>query len=356
MSNEKIQLDKNKTIVENIKSALDQKRFNEVSDKEKHTIFQEISTLVIQTDVYDLLGQIDDLGFSDFIVPPTLFGTGYRILFNDLLDIDTYDGSGAARYPQDTNRPDTREIQITGELKIKIRNDFKDVDYTKHFANSESMASFIANQIKRTNDTYLVMIQCLMKRLFGAGTESIPGGTKTGIEKAIDNLRSQITNVKNVEVKKKSEFIKEIWKEIIKATSGVSNKNNIGKGKYKDGSDAAPLHNNVREEDLVIIMNPLDILDFNWDELPTLFNKQNTFKLPEPKKLMLDSVPSGTAYLIDKRVFQFQNLLDRMYSVFNEFTLETLTVRHIWLRSGFVPYCFGMKIVSSEKKEDKKEE
>ncbi|MDI4567938.1 MAG: hypothetical protein E7Y34_02535 [Mycoplasma sp.] len=211
------------------------------------------------------------------------------------------------------------------------------------------MASFIANQVKRTNDTYLVMLQSTMKRLFGKGDEVIEGGTKTGIEKKIDEIREQITNVKKLEKKKTSDFMKEIWKEIIKATSGVSNENNIGKGKYKDGKDAAPLHNNVREQDLILILNPLDVLDFNWDELPKLFNKQNTFKLPEPTKLYISSVPSGTAYLIDKRAIQFQVLLDRMYSVFNEFTLETLTVRHIWMRAGFVPYCFGMKFESAEK-------
>ncbi|MDI4567724.1 MAG: hypothetical protein E7Y34_01425 [Mycoplasma sp.] len=339
----------NQQNLKNIKTALDEKGFNQADEKTKHTIFEEVSTLVIKTDIYDLLGQIDDLGFSEFISESFDYGEGLRILFNDLLKVDSYDPSGKARYPQDTNRPTTREIIIKDEFKIKIRNDFKDVDYVKHFANSESMAAFIANQVKRTNDTFLVLLQQSIKRLFGEGTEKIDAPAETNLEKNIDTIKKAMINTKNVDIKKDSDFIKEVWKEIIKNTSEVNNKNNIGKGKYKDGSEADPLYNNPKPGDLLLIMNPLDILDFNWDSLPQLFNKNNTFALPEVKRLPVISVPSKTAYLIDKRAIKFIPKLDKMYSVFNEFTLETLTVRHIWMVSGFVPYVFGMKIVANKK-------
>lgn len=308
---------------------------------EKIEVFTDISKIVYKTIIKDLIKEISDAGFSNFVVEKTSFGNGYRVLSVGVADVEEFTTDPRARYPQTRNLlPDWEQI-ITDKGQLKVRITLNDAETSFYFQNIETMGSFLSQCRKRVMDTLKLVFQDTILRIFGDGTWMFRTIDKDSSYVAlVDKIRSSMKN----NIKAKSNSIKDTvqWMMLFlqNVTSVTTKTFNIGWD--RQDQDFRKALNTVGLDDLVLVMSNEDYVKFNTEIQAQVYNNQY-FAFPKIKIMNLP-IKSGTMFLLDKNAIQIS---PNRSATFTEFFANTLDIDHIhheWFYAGLYGNAFGVKI------------
>lgn len=318
------------------------KDYDALTQGQKIQVFTEISSITYKTVIKDLIQEISDLGWGMFVVAPTYFGNGYRILTNGIGEVEDFSDDPRQRFPQTRNLLKDYENLIVDKAKLRIRITVNQAEMTFYFKNIEKLSEFLSLYRKRLRDTMRLVFQDSMLRIFGDGTWNIRcGGDATEYVALLDKIRANMKNSLSITASTIADKVKFIMNFAKLITSMTTDMFNIGDDGSNDGSFDSVL-NDLTIKDLVLIMSSEDYIDFSVEVQAPTYHKEN-FDWPNFKIVSLP-IPKGTFWLIDKNVFQISPNRNVDYTDFYPNTLDTDLFHHEWCYMGVYPLAFGVKL------------
>lgn len=326
------------------------KDYDDLTAGEKVNVFTSISQITYKTIIIDLIKEISELGWGSFFVEPVRFGNGYRILTAGIGEGEDFSDDPRQRFPQTRNLLKDYEHIIVDKAKLRVRITLNEAQSSFYFKNIEGLSKYLELCKKRLRDTMKLIFQDSIIRIFGNANWTIRTGEKSPEYVAlVDKIRDNLKNSLSITATTIAEKVKFIMKFVKIITSLTTDAYNIG----DSGSDTdyKPLLNDVRLDDLVLIMSTSDYIDFSTEVQAPTYHKEN-FDWPKFKIVSLP-IPSGTFWLLDKNAFQIAPNRNVDYTDFYPNTLDTDFFHHEWFYMGVYPSAFGLKInfVSSKGKD-----
>lgn len=305
------------------------------------TILKNVSPLLFKTVQYDLLQSVNNLLWPMFLVDKVEFGTGYRIVGNGLGKVSTFTTNPDERYPKTRMLlPDFEQV-IVDKAQLKIRITYNQAETSFYFKDLQSLNSFIELTKKRLVDTLMLVQQDAILRIFADPNWKIRNmDDASEFEVLVDKIRNGIKN--NIKAKSSNikDFVQWLMLFIQQVTTITTAGFNIGWD--RQDKDFIKQYNNVRLDDLVLIMSADDYIKFNTEIQAQVYNNKY-FQFPNITIQTLP-IPSGTVYLLDKKAIQFAPNRSLTYTDFFSNTLDTDIVHHDWFYAGIFNNAFGVKI------------
>lgn len=314
--------------------------YENLTQGEKFKIYTEISQITYKTIITDLMKDISDLGWSSFIVEPTKFGNGYRILTVGAGDVEDYSSDPTTRIPQTRNLLQDYESVIVDKAQLRSRITLNEAESSFYFKDINGLSNFLSLSRKRQMDTFKLTFQDSMIRIFGNPNWPIKNAKESkDFIALVDKIRSNLKNKVTINGNTIADKVKFIMKFVENVTSLTTDAYNIG----DDGTDTfRSALNDVTLNDLVLIMSTNDYIDFSVEVQAPTYHKEN-FDWPKLKIAKLP-IPSGTFWLLDKNAFQISPNRSIVLTDFYPNTIDTDIFYHNWFYMGVYPNAFGLKI------------
>lgn len=319
------------------------KDYEQLTDGQKVDVFQQISKITYKTIITDLLKKVQTLGWDNFLVEPTRFGNGYRILTSGLGQVENYSTNPTDRFPQTRRLLKDYEDLITDKAQLRYRETLNEAETAFYFKNLENMNTYLEQLRKRITDSFDMLFKDTMLRLFGNSAWVLRTGTDaSNYLTLVDKVKNQMTNNISINGKTVAEQVKFIINFVKMVTTLTVDCFNIGDNYTTPNADYNPVFNNVALDDLVLIMSQQDYTEFSTQTQASLYHKE-LFKLPDIRIESLP-IPSGTYYLIDKNAIQISPNRNLQLAEFYPNTLDTDLIHHMWFYMGVYKRAFGVKI------------
>lgn len=319
--------------------------YDSLTTGQKVEFFNQISSITYKTIIVDLIKEVKDLGWGEFLVEPVRFGNGYRILTNSFANTEDYSDDPRQRFPQTRNLLDDFENVISDKAKLRTRITLNEAQMSFYFKDLEGLNRYFEMSKKRISDTLKQVFQDTIMRIFGYNTWSI----KTGVDVndylvLVDKIRDSIKCSLTLKASTLEEKVNVLLKFVEIVTTITTNSFNIG----NDNQDAnfKKAFNNVDNDSLILYMSSFDYIDFVTQIQAKLFNKE-LFEFPKFKIAKLP-IPSGTFILTDKNAIQVSPNRDLFLADYYPNTLDTDLISHNWFYMGVNKNAFGVKLTFSD--------
>jgi len=327
------------------------RNYNLLSDLQQIDVVTNLTTMLVKMNFIEFKNELADMRLDGYWVDDTIFGKGFKLWGQDLLQVDPYaDKKIEDWYPIDPRKPKDFEVIITQRVVTKIRFDYNETEMVQYFVDAEGVAKYLNNISTAATETKAVYIQQFIYNIFRESadvwTNIVSSDFITAVTPIIAVLKNAFTNKKISlyfgEKDDRATLLTAMVRDINLKIALATEKANQGAKANNAGATEIDIHIKPKIADLDLLINQQDIIDMNIYVKAGLFNAQ-FLDMPNVNIIQMSHIPSGTYRLFDRRWLQLSKNLDKVYNqAVNVQTLWNTNALHFRYYVGTVPYAFGI--------------